>query len=1552
MAAQTSQTSSKTAAAPEAADENTRRRFEASGGPQPNLDPILMPRVAAEPDTTTKVIQISSRPVDTNAPKSFHATGGPQMDIDDDDFISEDEDILSEIDVELGPFRPTQPYETRANHFVSADSEDFQDIESYYKSLLNTPKLTIKDVLEGCFNDHEISLITPQTSPPALVRWQYHNALRYRQNLKTRFQDRKSTNEFKMACLYFGLPVEPIHISSEPWEPSPAHMVDEMAEPNIDPLKFLQEYDEKFNYPQPDGGDSMHNDLFGLRGGGDTDVSDSEYDDDIYSMMSLDSVEDDELAAPPSPSQEERQGSQLDTIKSLESRLPAPQAKLSRSVSQGTSTNPASTTLFGTHTKADELPGPTGRQPAPPRQINGSRKQPVFGSGVGSGFGRASPIMPEVSKLVGGLGPREKMRRLIADDKQKQAKITAPDVNALALQHVFKDSKNDNLEATRREVLRERAFWTSESIFTNPQKPVMPLHGPPLESIIKTGPSMPGVSIAMMTPTEMARLQREVHSLRGQLLDRIRTCPYHDCERYFPFSDGAGLDMHVREEHSVMRCFLCNEEEHLIPYYNADRIKQHFQNVHLNQIVSSFGGRDGRINNLEDLIGDSSGLEHYCDRCGRDQFALGHPADRSAHSDKCFTRATSDPPKPENQKFCGHCASSLELTGKDEDGRLRFSDPCLSCFEFAHKKPQKFCTTCTMKFDENMDQNYRVKHTKMCRPVSGRNWDYCPYCGSDLRNLQEPDRKRHAIFCEHKPKNDHASTIAKGRKPYKSEKRCELFSVCGALITHMSPQQIAAHMDCHRRHGDLRREEKEEAESTSYHKPSVESDEEELESVYHQQERKKGGEDLVSYTKHFQQYLDEYIPRGHRQTNNDDEWDMENIGRPGTGMSDVDVNFFEIPDFHQKAKDLTNNATKKAKKAKKSIKKTFSKKNTTSQDNAPEISEPHDEELRNAEESGAVDATDAQSSAAAPATEKARKGMKTKKNKVTFEVEQAAPPVTEKAGKDRKTRKNKVTFEIDQVPRPNVSSHPEGTSSLWTQNTDLIPDPALTRTTVKTQALNPLASTFVPKPETGLRALTSAGRRFPLVPGPVVTSPLTFIPDLLDKKDTDNDPTSERAEKDRSDRKGKGREAVQSTAVKKPSPKKNRNKATSVANASSSPFGKENPEPGVLVRETRSGDSSRMGTPEIQTTTTQVSLATTKTSSEPAGQPPVEYEEAEYYTYRGETKVTLPPSDQSGTRTLLPDDELFTARWPASRRVTGAEDEMEANIAYFGARDLNIDLIQPAPDADAALANAHSQARRSHINEMIETAKRSQTLEDVRALVKALVRDATQQPDGAALAAQVLEYTGKHINETQALEYAATPDPDSSAELATPDLSEDQPSEHSDSTASLSANSLSTNSHASSDATYDPSRPFPTIASLSSKRKRKRPADIDPQYRKKSVEPDTDYEYSEKSAVPDPVKNIALDAQRSPKKRATRKKNVTIIAGEGEKEEVKGDMGPPPLPAKAVKAKAEKEKKGPTVTRTGRTVKKTRAAKEANGEESTEPESEIAPARGKGRGKK
>lgn len=155
---------------------------------------------------------------------------------------------------------------------------------------------------------------------------------------------------------------------------------------------------------------------------------------------------------------------------------------------------------------------------------------------------------------------------------------------------IFKRSTNTFDGANRARELREKLFWNTPSIFTNPVKPVYSTHAPLLESIIRTGPYVPGYTTAMRTPSEMARLERETHMLRGNLLDRIRECPYNECQRYFPFRDSEGLARHITEDHSTLKCFLCDEESALFPYYDQNSLRRHFIKTHGKDILDALNG--------------------------------------------------------------------------------------------------------------------------------------------------------------------------------------------------------------------------------------------------------------------------------------------------------------------------------------------------------------------------------------------------------------------------------------------------------------------------------------------------------------------------------------------------------------------------------------------------------------------------------------------------------------------------------------------------------------------------------------------------------------------------------------------------------------------------------------------------------------------------------------------------------------------------------------------------------------------------------------------------
>lgn len=187
--------------------------------------------------------------------------------------------------------------------------------------------------------------------------------------------------------------------------------------------------------------------------------------------------------------------------------------------------------------------------------------------------------------LLNGTGPRDTASGAGTGTDTPKADPDAPRVD--------KDSWGSSSYSLNM-YMRRQAAWKQPSIFANPFKPTMPIHAPPVEDVLKVGPRMPVVTLAMRTPTEMARLQSEVHTLRGQMLDRIRECPYSDCDQYFAYGDVEELDRHLKTDHPILRCPLCaadkkKQSSDNLYFSDPDRALHHFREQHLSEMIQMAG---------------------------------------------------------------------------------------------------------------------------------------------------------------------------------------------------------------------------------------------------------------------------------------------------------------------------------------------------------------------------------------------------------------------------------------------------------------------------------------------------------------------------------------------------------------------------------------------------------------------------------------------------------------------------------------------------------------------------------------------------------------------------------------------------------------------------------------------------------------------------------------------------------------------------------------------------------------------------------------------------
>jgi hypothetical protein len=105
--------------------------------------------------------------------------------------------------------RPKIPLGDRVNPMLWAKDKQLEDVEDYFASLLRSPVMTLKEILDGNFDELEIDAIMPG-GPEWATPWQRNNAKRYYLNLKSRFSGHTPTLAFKLALLYFGFPVEPL----------------------------------------------------------------------------------------------------------------------------------------------------------------------------------------------------------------------------------------------------------------------------------------------------------------------------------------------------------------------------------------------------------------------------------------------------------------------------------------------------------------------------------------------------------------------------------------------------------------------------------------------------------------------------------------------------------------------------------------------------------------------------------------------------------------------------------------------------------------------------------------------------------------------------------------------------------------------------------------------------------------------------------------------------------------------------------------------------------------------------------------------------------------------------------------------------------------------------------------------------------------------------------------------------------------------------------------------------------------------------------------------
>jgi hypothetical protein len=317
-------------------------------------------------------------------------------------------------------------------------------------------------------------------------------------------------------------------------------------------------------------------------------------------------------------------------------------------------------------------------------------------------------------------------------------------------------------------MMRDQTFWKTPSIFANPFKPMIPINAPPVEPLLQVGKSIPRVTLGIRTPTELAQLENEVHKLRNLLLGRVRDCPYADCRRTFKYGDEDALDSHVREEHPVLRCPYCYvaglggiEAESNLYFADKDRALEHFYKYHWDHVTAQAGIGPNHLGftktDIPDAVSSNKHSQHlladykHCHQCGRDNVACHDRQDRRNHEQKCNNMdnidseqqflATGGPPsKP---KYCTSC-------GVESQDQCQ-NTSCAGKAEGTHNPPKICCIHCGLPW-AGYSALYQAIHKAGCRPLGGRTWDFCGFCGISFAAMDDLSKHTHAEFCNERPK--------------------------------------------------------------------------------------------------------------------------------------------------------------------------------------------------------------------------------------------------------------------------------------------------------------------------------------------------------------------------------------------------------------------------------------------------------------------------------------------------------------------------------------------------------------------------------------------------------------------------------------------------------------------------------------------------------------------------------------------------------------------------------------------------------------------------------
>jgi len=252
---------------------------------------------------------------------------------------------------------------------------------------------------------------------------------------------------------------------------------------------------------------------------------------------------------------------------------------------------------------------------------------------------------------------------------------------------------------------------------------------------------VPSVSLSVLTPAEIRRLQRDYHDMRNIVLSRAVRCSYEGCGVVYPANDPASMQAHLRAAHAIEKCNFCAEP--LFEHWSPMERYRHFVREHAAaQRSFSIPQSDYDLEAEEDQGRTDAAVEgqwRFCPRCGRDHSNMDVPADKVHHGNVCY------PGVEDQEAYWVACVVCGEHVPVDLNG--------VPVGEHVHSHREgveaegPFCGGCALPLGR-FSREYNARHRSFCRGHGRDNGRYCPKCGVDFGGADPAVCEAHVGACQ------------------------------------------------------------------------------------------------------------------------------------------------------------------------------------------------------------------------------------------------------------------------------------------------------------------------------------------------------------------------------------------------------------------------------------------------------------------------------------------------------------------------------------------------------------------------------------------------------------------------------------------------------------------------------------------------------------------------------------------------------------------------------------------------------------------------------------